>query len=208
MHMYNRLAMRAVGLFGLVALSSLAVCCYAQDAYTLGSKSAQKGDFRTAAGYFEKVVAASPGNPVAHYQLANCYIQLHRRVEAKNEYQKCLSLHPDSVTQGYCEKMLAVMGGSQSSGSATPASGSTQQAAGASAGNDARKQEVLKQAQQEADKIKQQAEEQLKQLQQNTSERVWGNGYGQQQKDQIMGEAEAKAKKILDQAQDRVKHMQ
>ncbi len=80
---------------GVMALLLWPASAYA-DAYQIGLSLYSQGNYSGAIRYFLESVAQSGGNANAHYYLADSYLKLNRLVEAQAEYQKILTLAPDS----------------------------------------------------------------------------------------------------------------
>ncbi|WP_303673538.1 tetratricopeptide repeat protein [Vampirovibrio chlorellavorus] len=66
------------------------------DAYQLGLNLYTQGNYAGAIRYFLDSVAQNSLNANAHYYLADSYLKLNRFAEAQAEYQKILTLAPDS----------------------------------------------------------------------------------------------------------------
>ncbi len=66
------------------------------DAYQVGLNLYAQGNYAGAIRYFLESVAQNSVNANAHYYLADSYLKLNRFVEAQAEYQKILTLAPDS----------------------------------------------------------------------------------------------------------------
>ena len=197
----------------------------ANNAYTRGCESYKRGDYRTALGLFLQAAATYPKSAVVHYQLANTYLQLHNRSQAKEAYSRCLSNNPDVKTVEYCRKMIDFLSGTRINQTAQgPKSGDKKpfesQAPAESYQDkarrelDERKAQFMEKAEEKAKTIRDEADRQIKEMNQNTNQLVrdpqtgdLSPGISSREADQIKGEAEAQAKKIIDQAQDRVNHM-
>jgi tetratricopeptide (TPR) repeat protein len=218
----------------LVLLCALAAFhgspCLAVDAYRQGADSYRRGDYRTALSFLLRAASTYPNNAAVHYQLANTYLQLHRRSEAKNEYVRCLTLNPDPTTADYCRRMVAFLGGGQiSRGSSMSRSEDHQLAsAGSSSSGTAYdspqekaamererlKEQILMKAAAEARAIREEAEQRIKEISETTNQLVIdretgevSTGISAVEAKAIRDEAEARARQILWQAEDRVKHL-
>lgn len=204
-----------------VALFILAIAivpAFADDPYGQGCQLYKNGNYSAALNDFLRAEAAYPRNPVVHYQLANTYLQLHRRSEAKEEYSRCLSLRPDATTASYCQKMMDYLSGGGSS-SNTPARAAISKGASDVPPpiNDplaSRKEEIMRKAQEEANAIRADADRQIREMSDNTNQRIYNvqtgelaTGISTAQSEQIKSEAEEKANRILEQARDKVEHM-
>lgn len=197
----------------------------AKNAYAQGCESYKKGDYRTALGLFLQAAAAYPKSAVVHYQLANTYLQLHNRSQAKESYSRCLSNNPDVKTAEYCRKMVDFLSGTRINQTAQGPKSSDKKPFESEANAeshqdksqrelDERKARIMEKAEEEAKVIRAEADRQIKEMNQNTNQLVrdpqtgeLSTGISSREVDQIKGEAEARAKKIIDQAQDRVNHM-
>lgn len=80
---------------GVAALLLWPISAYA-DAYQIGLSLYSQGNYSGAIRYFLESVAQNGVNANAHYYLADSYLKLNRLVEAQAEYQKILTLAPDS----------------------------------------------------------------------------------------------------------------
>jgi tetratricopeptide (TPR) repeat protein len=85
----------SVVVWGVVALLLASVPVHA-DAYQVGLNLYAQGNYAGAVRYFLESVAQNGMNANAHYYLADSYLKLNRLVEAQAEYQKILTLAPDS----------------------------------------------------------------------------------------------------------------
>jgi len=198
----------------------------AADSYSQGCQSYSKGDYQTALSFFLKATAAYPTSPAVHYQLANTYLQLHRRAEAKQEYSRCLSNNPDAKTAEYCRKMVNYLGGGQptQATSATGAGLKQPSKPGSSSADspttkaalerERRKAEIVSKAEADANAIKDEAKRQIKELEENSQQVIRDpqtglptTGIPPAQSKAIMDEAEERANRIIQQAKDRAAHM-
>lgn len=178
----------AVPLIGRLVLSVatlVTLACspvWSADEYSQGCQSYTKGDYQTALALFTKAVAKDPGNPLAHYALANTYAQLHRRIEAKKEYSECLSHDPDSKTAESCRKMIRSLGGDAAAATATDQQGKSGDSGsrwGGSAINSAeakkaqdlerKKQEIIGAAEKEASAIRAEARRKIEALKEQST---------------------------------------
>lgn len=66
------------------------------DSFETGLKLYSQGDYKTASRYFLEAARQGDDNPNVHYYLADSYVKLNRLGEAQAEYQKILSLAPNS----------------------------------------------------------------------------------------------------------------
>lgn len=81
--------------FGLLLMLACPLSVYA-GSYEVGLKLYSQGDYATASRYFLEAASQGSGNPNAHYYLADSYLKLNRLAEAQAEYQKILSMAPNS----------------------------------------------------------------------------------------------------------------
>lgn len=204
--------------------------CLAVDAYSLGSDSYRKGDYKSALSFLVKAVRSYPSYPAVHYQLANTYLQLRRQAEAKLEYSRCLALDPDPTTAAYCRRMITFLSGGQS-----PPRGSEQGGNYTEAGRtvtpsedienespqaktaialERRKQEILMAAEKEARAIREEANRRIQDISETSNQLVVNRdtgdvstGISSRQAREIQDEANERANKIIWQAEDRANHL-
>ena len=158
-----------------------------------------------------------PKSAVVHYQLGNTYVQLHRRLEAKEEYSRCLSGMPDATTANYCRKMLESLGGSHTSTVSPEVQNVKTQSSGSSSAadnNQRQRDEIITKAEREAAAVRADAERQIKDLTENSQQTITDPETGQRklgiqpgQVDAIRSEAEERAKRIMQEAKDRASHL-
>lgn len=82
-------------LFSSAVASSALADGYA-NAYDVGLKLYNQGDYAMASRYFMEAANRNSGNANAHYYLADSYLKLNRLAEAQAEYQKIIALAPDT----------------------------------------------------------------------------------------------------------------
>ncbi len=206
--------------FATVAIALQQQLVLAEDTYSQGCLYYKSGNYNAALSSFLRAEAAYPNNAVVHYQLGNTFLQMHRRSEAKEEYQKCMTLRPDPTTASYCTKMIDYLAGSSGGSSISKSSGSEKPARDPAApppindGLAARKEEILRKAQTEANAIRAEADKTIREMSENTNQRVYDTqsgelktGIGSVQAEQIKADAEERANKILEQARDKADHM-
>jgi hypothetical protein len=133
-------------------------------------------DYKGSRVSFERLVKSGAvtgqRNALSHYYLANIYMTAGQSSQARQEYQACLNAHPDPTTAGYCQSILAKLGGGSSSSSiassssATASSGGSSQVGGVS-GQDRetelykRKKVILDKAEREVAEVKTEYKERL-----------------------------------------------
>lgn len=86
----------AVSLFWVAALWLLPPLAAQADSFDTGLRLYTQGDYKTASRYFLEAARQGNENPNVHYYLADSYLKLNRLSEAQAEYQKILSLAPNS----------------------------------------------------------------------------------------------------------------
>jgi predicted Zn-dependent protease len=198
----------------ILSFTGLVVPAYSANSYADGCKSYSAGDYKAAENSFREAVAAYPGNPVVHYLLANTEIGLHKRVEAKAEYSRCLQLHPDPSTASHCQKMLAFLNNTGTSRSVTAVASAPSPSA-AETEKETKKQEIIRKANAEAAAIREEVEKQIaeggapgnQQLVRNRETGEIKVGVSSTQAEIMREEANARAEKIQLAGKDRALHM-
>ncbi|MDR3613293.1 MAG: hypothetical protein P4L53_06990 [Candidatus Obscuribacterales bacterium] len=202
----------------LVAFTCLLVPAYSANSYIEGCKSYTAGNYRAAETFFKEAVATYPGNPLVHYQLANTEMGLHKRVEAKAEYTRCMQLHPDFALATSCQKMLVYFnttGASHSTTTVAAAQEPTSSPSSAETEKEARKQEILRKANAEAAAIRAETEKMISEggvpgNQQLVRNRETGEvhiGVTTAQAEAMREEAAARADKVQIAGKDRALHL-
>jgi predicted Zn-dependent protease len=202
----------------IVAFTCLLMPAHSANSYVEGCKSYTAGNYKAAEIFFKEAVATYPGNPLVHYQLANTEMGLHKRVEAKAEYTRCMQLHPDFSLASSCQKMLVYFSTSGASHSATkvaetPATSPAPNSAESE--KEARKQEILRKSNAEASAIRAEAEKMISEggvpgNQQLVRNRETGEvhiGVTTAQAEAMREEANARADKIQIAGKDRALHL-
>jgi len=202
----------------ILSFTCLLVPAHSANSYAAGCKSYSEGDYKAAEVFFKEAVAAYPGNALVHYQLANTEMGLHKRVEAKAEYTRCMQLHPDFSLASSCQKMLVYFNTSGASHSATTVAATPETSSSpksADSEKEARKREILSKASAEASAIRAEAEKMISEggvpgNQQLVRNRETGEvhiGVTTAQGEAIREEADARADKVLVAGKDRALHL-
>lgn len=201
----------------ILSFMCLPVPAHSANSYAAGCKSYSAGDYKAAEVFFKDAVSAYPGNALVHYQLANTEMGLHKRVEAKAEYTRCMQLHPDFALASSCQKMLVYFNTSGASHSATTvaASSATSSPSSAESEKEARKQQILSKANAEASAIRAETEKMISEggapgNQQLVRNRETGEvkiGVTTAQAEAMREEAAARADKALVAGKDRALHL-
>jgi len=85
-----------------------AIAC-AADPFAQGCASYTAGNYTAAKTQFTAAIKAKPKSWQAQYQLANTCLQLKETENAKQAYQKCLALKPDEEIKKNCESAIAFL---------------------------------------------------------------------------------------------------
>jgi tetratricopeptide (TPR) repeat protein len=81
----------------------------AADPFTQGCASYTAGNYAAAKTQFTAAIKAKPKSWQAQYQLANTCLQLKETENAKQAYQKCLTLKPDAEIKKNCQSAMAYL---------------------------------------------------------------------------------------------------
>lgn len=90
----------------------------AQQDFAKGFELIKAGKLKQAAAKFEEGLASDPNNATAHFYLAETYLGLNLRDQAKSHYKKSLELDPFGGVAQDVNKRLTELGGGASAGSA------------------------------------------------------------------------------------------
>ncbi|HEY9787924.1 MAG TPA: tetratricopeptide repeat protein [Candidatus Obscuribacterales bacterium] len=180
-----------------------------------GVASYSKGDYASARISLTAATQQNPGNWLGHYYLANTLVQLRQYEAAKAEYTRCMELNAPASYAAYCQKAISQMSGFKGSGgsssaptdSLTPSLKGGPAEGGISEAAKVRRAAIMAQAEKEAEKIRKEADEKIKDLEQNGN--YWvkdehGNeklGVPDSVRKEIQSEAEAKAAEIIKRAE-------
>jgi tetratricopeptide (TPR) repeat protein len=207
---------------GLSIIFVLYLPAFAADAYQAGCKYYASGNWQAAKSAFQQVIRKDPKSYKAQYQLANTLIQLKDYASAAQAYKACLMCNPDPLTAQNCRRAQAFLMQPQ----ALPGAGSGSHASvplppppfapnkmaerektDQEKQADARKEEIMNEAEKQAKQIRDQAKQELTDLEQNGNYWVRDaqtgevrTGVPSQIGQDIMREAEEKASRLLEEA--------
>lgn len=213
--------------FSVLTVTTIVEAAFAADYYKQACEHYRKGEFGQAARLFSHIAKHVPEHTAAHYQLANCYLNLGRVQEAKAEYQATKKLTDDLDLLRKCDYAIMQInkGAVRSTAAATPSASKApskkvsqsryeeelQKHTELVASLQAKKDQILKEAREKTEKIRKDARDFLEQerltIGQWSVNKETGERYQELPQiriDYVMGCAEVEVEKVLNDAQARV----
>lgn len=125
--MSRHLFLRSIGLttFSVLAFNQMAQAGEFEEACKLYAAKDYKGSRVSFERLVKSGAVTGQRGALSHYYLANIYMTAGQSSLARQEYQACLNAHPDPTTAGYCQGILAKLGGGSSSSSISAGSSSS-----------------------------------------------------------------------------------